>query len=242
VKNPKVKLPSALSAWWGEQRQRSSPWVTLRSLGAITCEFIRESMPDRQRQRFGNADYDWTHRVDTTSGNVSAKVRFIGLLTSSYQPIEPELFQEMLNALGVDYSQFTFVDVGSGKGRALLMASEYPFKRVIGLELLSELDAIAQENIRTFPKECRRCQAVESIQTDATRFVFPIAPLIVFIFHSLPEAGFRTVMGNLQLSIGVEPRPVRLIYANPVFESILAEFPVLKKTAGTHQYSIFEAN
>ncbi len=199
-------------------------------------------MPDRSRQRYGDADYDWEHRVDTTSANVSWKARLIGLLNSSYQPIESDLFQEMLNCLRIDYSQFTFIDIGSGKGRPLLMASEYPFRRIVGVELLPELNAIAEDNIGKFPKERMQCQAIEALRGDATAFPFPPEPLVVFMFHPLPESGFRKVIDNLRHSAEENPRPIWLIYANPLFEEIVLKAAAFKKVAGTHQYSIFKGD
>src|SRR6185503_3005366 len=213
-----------------------------RTLASISWEFLRDSMPDRVRQRFGDMDYDWEHHVDTTSANVSWRARFIGLLNSSYQPIEPPLFQEMLEALGIDYSQFTFIDIGSGKGRPLLMASEYPFRKIFGIELLPELHAIAQENIRKFPAERKRCQQIEAVLGDATQFRFPEEPLVVFMFHPLPEAAFEKVITNLEASLGRHPRAVWVVYANPLFERIVLKAGSFRKTTGNLQYAIFAAN
>jgi SAM-dependent methyltransferase len=232
---------SEVTKWWRKQRQTTPRLSTLRSLRAVVGEFLRDSLPDRRRQRYGDVGYDWEHRVDTTSANVSWRARFIGLLHSSYQPIEPELFQEMLNRLGVDYGQFTFIDIGSGKGRALLMASEYPFRRVVGVELLPELNRIAQENIRRFPKERQRCGSIEALLGDATQFVFPHEPLVVFMFHPLPETGFRRVLETLRCSMRESSCPVLLIYANPVFEDAVMQAMIFRKDSGTHQYSIFAA-
>jgi len=186
-------------------------------------------MPERSRQRYGDVEYDWEHRVDTTSANVSWKARLIGLFHSSYQPIESDLFREMIQVVGVDYSQFTFIDIGSGKGRALLMASEYPFRRIVGVELLPELNAIAQENIRRLPKG-RPCDAIETLQGDARDYPFPREPLVIFMFHPLPESGFRKVIDNLRSSLNDNPRPAWLIYANPLYESIVLEAIGFTKT------------
>jgi len=198
-------------------------------------------MPDRVRQRFGDMDYDWEHHVDTTSANLSWRARFIGLLNSSYQPIEPPLFQEMLEALGIDYSLFTFIDIGSGKGRPLLMASEYSFRKIVGIELLPELNAIAQENIRKFPDEHKRCKQIEAVVGDATQFAFPQGPLVVFMFHPLAEAAFEKVITNLLASLRLNPRPTWLVYANPLFESIVLKTGGFRKTTGNLQYAIFAA-
>lgn len=241
MRNSQPTVISELRAWWREHRPRAGTFRTARTLSAIAWEFIRDSMPDRARQRYGDVDYDWEHRVDTTSANVSWRARLIGLLNSSYQPIEPPLFQEMLNALEIDYAQFTFIDVGSGKGRPLLMASEYPFRRIIGVEFLPELHALAQENIRKFPDERKNCKQIEARLADATDFEFPSEPLVVFMFHPLPESGFRKVIANLVGSIRKNPRPVWLIYANPLFEDLVIKSGSFRRTAGTQQYTIFAA-
>jgi SAM-dependent methyltransferase len=198
-------------------------------------------MPDRARQRYGDVDYDWEHRVDTTSANVSWRARFIGLLNSSYQPIESPLFREMLNSLQIDYREYAFIDIGSGKGRPLLMASEFPFRRIIGVEFLPELHAIAEGNIRKFPDERKRCKQIEALLADATAFEFPSEPLVVFMFHPLPESGFRKVIANLAESFRKNHRSIWLIYANPLFESIVLKSGWFQKTAGTEQYTIFAA-
>jgi SAM-dependent methyltransferase len=224
--------------WWREQRQDASWTATLRCLAQIAREFVRESLPDRKRQRFGDVDYDWEHRVDTTSANVGWQARLIGLFNSSYQPIEPEIFRPMMSSLAIDFRQFTFVDIGSGKGRALLMAAEYGFPKIIGVELLPELDQIAQSNIANLHGHAG---SIESRCGDATEFAFPPEPLVVYLFHPLPEAGFRKVMRNIERSLAEQPRPAFVVYANPLFENIFLSSPYFRKVTGTLQYSIFRA-
>lgn len=201
---------------------------------------MRDSLPDRRRQRFGDADFDWDRRVDTTSANVSWQARFIGLLNSSYQPIEAPIFREMVNAVPADFRHYAFIDIGSGKGRALLLASEMRFRRIIGIELLPELNRIAQENIAKTQRE--GLPPIESICGDATTFEFPNEPFVVFLFHPLPEMGFRKVLANLRASLDQQPRPAFIIYANPVFEMLLAADKKLRKITGTHQWVVYEAD
>jgi hypothetical protein len=241
VLNPrKPTVPSAVKTWWHEQSEEAGPVLRLRRLAAIGREFVRDSLPDRKRQRFGDAGYDWDYRVDTTSANLGWRARLIGLLNSSYQPIEAEIFREIIHTLAIDFNQYTFIDIGSGKGRALLLASEFPFRRIIGIELLPELNRIAEENIRRFANAQGRVLPVETICGDATEFEFPNEPLIIYFFHPLTEAGFRKVLANLQLSLKREPRPVQMLYANPVFEMLLAGIAEFKKVTGTHQYAVYE--
>src|SRR5581483_11289842 len=91
----------------------------------LAFEFLRDSLPGRRRQRYGDIDFDWEHRVNTTAATVTWRTRLLGMLNSAYQPIPPEQFREMMTALAEylerdkTFSGFTFVDIGSGKGRAL---------------------------------------------------------------------------------------------------------------------------
>ena len=207
----------------------------------ICAEFLRESLPDRKRARYGDVEYDWEYRVDTTSANVGWRARLIGLLNSPYQPVEPELFREIMNRLAIDFPQFTFIDIGSGKGRALLLASEFAFQRIIGIELLPELNRIAEANIRKFADRHTRCRSIEAIRGDAVEFRFPELPLVVFVNNPLPEPGLRKLIMNLENSLIMMPRPVFVIYANPLLEQVFAsDTHLFRKISGTYQYAVFQ--
>jgi SAM-dependent methyltransferase len=232
---------SAVKTWWQEQPEAARTGLRLRRLAEIGREFVRDSLPDRKRQRFGDAGYDWDYRVDTTSANVGWRARLIGLLNSSYQPIEAEIFREILTSASIDFSPYTFIDIGSGKGRALLLASEFSFRRIIGIELLPQLNQIAEQNIRKFSDDRGCALPIETLCGDATEFEFPREPLVIYFFHPLTEAGFRKTLSNLQSSLEQHPRPVQILYANPIFEMLLASTGEFKKVTGTHFYAIYEA-
>src|ERR1700688_3075147 len=69
---------------------------------------------------------------------------------NDYAAIEPEHFSRVLADSRIAFEDFTFIDFGSGKGRALLLASEYPFRRIVGLEFSPELHLTAEENIARY--------------------------------------------------------------------------------------------
>jgi SAM-dependent methyltransferase len=186
-------------------------------------------------------EYDWEKRVNTTSGTVTWQVRLLGLFHSPYQATEPALFREMMTSLPIELDRFTFVDLGSGKGRTLLMASEYPFRRIVGVELLPELHLIAQDNLAQYKSESQRCFALEAICADAADFLFPAEPLVLYLFNPLPELGLRRMMANLVQSLRTHPRAAYVLYHNPVLERVLGASPVLTRLGGTLQYSIYAA-
>lgn len=186
-------------------------------------------------------EYDWEHRVNTTSGTVGWRERLLGLFHSPYQPTEPALFQEMIASLPIAFDSFTFVDLGSGKGRTLLMASEYPFRKILGVELIAGLHRAAEQNIREYRSATQRCAQIEAVCTDACEFVFPDTPLVLYLFNPLPEAGLGRVLRNLEQSLEQSPRPVWIVYHNSAMGSVLGASRVLVRVSGTEQYSVFNS-
>jgi SAM-dependent methyltransferase len=239
------RILSAAHNYWRERTRQRGLLTASRDLLAALFEFVQDSTPSRLRSRFGDADYDWDHRVNTTSGGVNWRDRLLGIFHSPYQPTEPELFHEMLDALvrqtQLSFADFTFIDLGSGKGRTLLMASDYSFQGIVGVELLPALHAIAKENVARYKSDSQKCFALESICGDATAIALPDQPLVVYLFNPFPEAGLRRFLANLRESLTTKPRPAYVLYHNPQLEHVLAESGFLSKIASTHQYSIFAA-
>jgi hypothetical protein len=247
-----LSTPSRLSLWrsawqwWKDVAQREGRFAAARQLLAALREFVRDSTPQRRRQRYGDAEYDWEHRVNTTSAAVGWRDRLLGAFHSPYQPTEAALFHEMLEALRqqqsqLDFRDFVFLDLGSGKGRTLLMASDYPFRRVVGVELLPALHQAAQENLSKYRSESQKCFALESICADATDFPFPAEPTVLYLFNPFPESGLMRMIAKLEQSLRAHPRAVYVLYHNPLLEHVLSESAALSKIGGTHQYSMYRS-
>jgi SAM-dependent methyltransferase len=240
--SPRISLWRSAWRWWNDLAAREGRIAATRTVLSALAEFARDSTPERRRQRYGDADYDWDHRVNTTSAAVGWRDRLLGVFHSPYQPTESALFHEMIETLrahiGIDYSEFVFIDLGSGKGRTLLMASDYPFRRILGVELLPTLHETAKENLSGYHSESQKCFALESICGDATEFPFPEEPTVLYLFNPFPEAGMRRVIGNLEQSLREDSRAVYVLYHNPLLEHVMGE-STLKKIGGTHQYAVY---
>jgi hypothetical protein len=239
----RISVSRSAWRWWKDVAAREGRLAATRQLLSGLVEFVRDSTPERRRRRYGDAEYDWDHRVNTTSAAVGWRDRLLGVFHSPYQPTESVLFHEMIAALSAqtdfDFREFIFIDLGSGKGRTLLMASEYPFRRIVGMELLPALNLAAQENLGKYQSEARKCFAIESICGDATEFAFPAEPTVLFLFNPFPESGLRRAMANLERSLGEHPRKVYVLYHNPLLEQVLSESAAVKKICGTHQYAVY---
>src|ERR1035438_10181822 len=83
-------------SWWREQAREHGSCRTSSLLIRNLWAFVRDSTPEHRRRRYGDMEYDWEHRVNTTSGTVGGRARLLGLLHSSYQPTDPALFREMM--------------------------------------------------------------------------------------------------------------------------------------------------
>ena len=239
----RIGLVRSASIWWKDVAARHGRTVATRQLLSNLLEFARDSTPERLRQRYGDAEYDWEHRVNTSSAAVGWRDRLLGVFHSPYQPTEPGLFHEMMGALsrqtGFAFGDFVFIDLGSGKGRTLLMASDYPFCRVVGVELLPALNLIAQENLNKYRSDAQKCFAIESTSADAAGFDFPGEPIVLFLFNPFPESGLQRVIANLEQSLREYPRKVYVLYHNPLLEHVLSASAILKRICGTHQYSLY---
>jgi len=240
-------LIAALENWWKENSARHGSFVTFRRFICLLFEFARDSTPARRRQRYGDVEFDWDFRVDTTSATVAWRDRLLGLFHSPYQPTEPALFHEMLSGLmraipKIDFREFIFIDIGSGKGRVLLLAADYPFQRILGIELLPELHRVARENIVKYKSDSQQCFAIDCLLSDASEIAFPAEPTVLYLFNPLPESGLIRMLSNLEHSLREHPRPMFVLYHNPLLEHLLTGSAAFKRIVGTPQYSILSRN
>lgn len=202
-------------------------------------DLLRDLTPERRKSRYGDIDFDFDHNVDTTWATVPMRTRIREWLCGvQYQASEPRLFEEILRSLPVNVEGFTFIDLGSGKGRALLMASDYAFQRIIGVELLAELNEVAVANIARYKSDRQKCFAIEAHAGDARRFDFPAEPIIVYLFNPFPRHVLREVLANLHASMRSAPRPVYVIYHNLIHERVFAEQTWLREVRRTHQWIV----
>ena len=151
-----------------------------------------------------------------------------------YLPSPPSITRWMLQSIGVKHQDFAFVDLGCGKGRVVLVASEYPFRRVVGVEIADVLVRVARSNVAKYAS-ASRCTAVEIVCQDATTFAWPADPLVVHLYHPFGSAVTRRVLQQLDASLQQNPRPVVIAYlayssAMPDVDAVFAEFPWLQQT------------
>jgi SAM-dependent methyltransferase len=156
-----------------------------------------------------------------------------------YQPTPVGLFQQMMNGLAIRYEDFLFIDIGSGKGRTLLMASELPFIQIIGVELSEKLVAVSRMNVSQYTSTTQRCRDIQTVCIDATLYVIPNYPSVFYFYNPFQDEVLKSVLENIYCSLKECPRELFIVYCNPNPHSILKRCDWLYEFKTSATYSIY---
>lgn len=152
---------------------------------------------------------------------------------TAYFGVAPSVFRRLVAKWQRDgrraaMKQYTFVDVGAGMGRGMLLACEMGFSEVWGVELNPVLAAIARKNLQRWRVDGRLMegQRLRLIEGDATELKLPAGPVLLFLFNPFEAR----VMGKFLRSVeaqravgdaAVNANPVELLYVNHEQEAVL---------------------
>src|SRR5947209_4455816 len=101
----------------------------------------------------------------------------------AYQATPAWMLTKILKDLRIRYEDYSFIDFGSGMGRAVLMSAEFPFRKVVGIEFSRELHDFAESNLRRWPAERRRAASIELLCQDAAEYRIPEGNCIIYMFN-----------------------------------------------------------
>jgi SAM-dependent methyltransferase len=132
-----------------------------------------------------------------------------------YQATKAAPLSRLLRAFAVS-KDGTFVDFGSGKGRVLLLALQYGFRRVVGVEFSPELCDIARLNLATFKQHLKHTIDVEIAAIDAAKFEIQGDQTVFYFYNPFNAVVMEQVLANLRASLERTPRKVWLIYNTPL--------------------------
>ena len=156
--------------------------------------------------------FDYTHNVSTRADKDDAAGANDLSRGFWYIPTRPGTARRLLQHLPTDdWGRFTFVDLGSGKGRMLLAAAGLPFRKIVGVELRSQLHWQALDNVRRYRFGTLACRDIQCLNVDATEFAFPDGNLILYLFKPFGGDILRRVWRRLEESIERSPRDVLVL-------------------------------
>jgi SAM-dependent methyltransferase len=149
---------------------------------------------------------------------------------TAYYGMAPSRFYHVMQAWLADHDHpsidtCNFVDLGCGKGRAVMMASTYPFRKVIGVELNPRLAAIAQANRATWTEAGRAISPIRIVCQDAAEFVFPPGPCLLYLFNPFTTPVVEQLLSQIERQFADRPGMLDVIYFNPQSEELLHPHP-----------------
>ena len=134
--------------------------------------------------------FDALHGVDTTAvippaAQHAASPHRNADPPYAYDPSPWRIVSRCKNLAGISrLRDFSFVDIGCGKGKVLLSAMALPFAKIIGVEFSPYLCEIAQQNVRSARLLRRRCPNVEIVCCDAGYWSPPSETSLIFFFYN----------------------------------------------------------
>lgn len=188
------------------------PYTLLQHYLKNREQYIADELPNQ---------FDLQHGVETTKRVHLSDLEIESpnwIYADGYWPTPPHVFIDALSGLTTKFEDLVFIDFGSGKGRVLLMASEFPFRRIIGVEFADELHAIALENIQRYKTSTQKCHDLTSVCADFTQFPIPSEPLFVFLYNPSSLEITSALARNLAHSLRDHPREMWVLYVTPFYD------------------------
>jgi SAM-dependent methyltransferase len=146
---------------------------------------------------------------------------------TAYYGVAPSIFKEMLarwrrSKPAGALDEFTFVDMGAGMGRAVLLAAEFPFRAVVGVELNPTLARIGRQNMALWQAAGRAQAPMRMMCRDAVEFKLPEGPCVVFMFNPFGAPVMRRLLKNWSQSFAGREGRLDILYVNNEQEKVLA--------------------
>jgi SAM-dependent methyltransferase len=147
-----------------------------------------------------------------------------------YSATKPRIFGRFMTLLRPDCAG-TFVDLGCGKGRVLLLAANFGYRKVVGVEFSPELCRIARSNVAAYRQRTNASTEFDVFEADVCRYRMRDDETVYFLFHPFDAVVMRIVLDNLEASFQRRPRMMSLLYYNPVCAGVLEQGSLFRKVA-----------
>lgn len=135
----------------------------------------------------------------------------------AYMPSNYVLLERVFRELNRYGHNKTLLDMGCGKGRVMLVAARFGFRQITGVELVREYCRQAEEQIKTASRSLPSV-SFEILCTDAGTYRIPHGVQTVFFYNPFNKEVMGAVIENILASLRREPRPLFVVYLNPIFK------------------------
>ena len=182
-----------------------------------------------RRQSLVVHPFDLKHGTDT-GGLIPGSELGVGhrhdLFIAGYAGVPPSGFRAAMarwQSLGLPYriEEYAFVDLGCGKGRAVLLASALGFREVVGVELNAGLAEVARSNVAIWIAAGMARSPIRIECRDAAEGDWPWGPCLVYLYNPFAEKVMRVVVEALLEQFGDRRDELEIVYQKPEQAAVL---------------------
>ena len=160
----------------------------------------------------------------------------------AYEPIQIPVFRAIMSAVQIDPRRYSFIDFGCGKGRALVLAAEHGFKRMIGIEFASSLYELAARNISAYRSRSGDSRRIDLHHTDAVQFEIPDEDAMLFFYNPFGRDVLAKVCRNMENAYRSRPRSLVIAYRNPVHWQVFESVDFLTRDVRNEAFAIYHTS
>ncbi len=217
---------------------------TLASMPRSLKDRYRNYMNKRDsRQRYrSNQKFDAKYGVETLARMEGAALDVDSASLEhavEYGAISEEWFRQATTGLSIDFANFTFIDYGSGKGKALMLASLRPYQKLIGIEFSPVLCRICEENLAAFSSPQQKTKNIEVLCVDALEYLPPPVPTVFFMFNPFRDSVMKGVVQRIGESVRSHPRPVWIAYCYPNWTSVIEDTGLFETVSESRLHRLY---
>ena len=191
--------------------------------------------------------FDQIHGVET-SGLIPSKHLKTGhendAHVTAYYGVAPSILSTLIDLwqrtnAPHPIDKYTFLDIGAGKARAMMVASEFPFREIIGIELNPSLAGIASRNLdhwiasHVTDTTSPRLAPIHLYEQDALTFDLPRTPTLAFLFHPFEAPILKLLLRRIESRFAKRPGspsvPFDLLYVNSECRDVLDTHPAFTR-------------
>ncbi|GJQ51155.1 MAG: hypothetical protein HKUEN02_00020 [Anaerolineaceae bacterium] len=223
----------------------------MSALGIVNIENIRKVFRNFRKVgvvttiRYIVSDllFDMRYKIDTINTaqldtlKIDSENKSVG---NYYEGTNAYIFQKMISFARVDPSKSCFVDFGSGKGKAMFMAAERGFRKIIGVEFSIELVEVNRKNLVIFKERSRSKSEFEILHMDASEYAIPSDANLLFFSNPFNEELTTKVIGNILKSYDQSPRDIWIVHLHPQGNMAFAKHPRFKVIHEAREGFVFQ--
>jgi SAM-dependent methyltransferase len=173
---------------------------------------------------WSDLSFDWRFHTDTrrvVGVELLAPADSLAAKDASiYQPASAWIVQLLFAELSKEPSKVSIVDYGSGKGRVLIMAAEYGFRSVTGIEFSPLLVSIAERNLDRYRRRVPLAPIIKVLTADASAVELDDDVGVAFFYNPFGPTVMSGVLDAIIRSLRRKPRRFRIGYVNPRMDDL----------------------